>query len=159
MNVLDYETSKFYGNGGTTASTNLIYLENQTLSYEESFKLTFSRRLQLSSFPVDSHECKLDITIAKLTDDLSKLIMRPLHISYYNPTMFEKLSYELKIESDESKVYDYEETTYPLISMILRLKRKSLRHLTSKGCCIKNETSPKLLLNPIPTELWNDVNY
>ena len=109
-----------------------MYKGNQSLSYEESFKLTFSCLfVNISSFPFDSHECKLDITIAKLTDDLSKLIMSPLHISYYNPTMFEKLSYELKIESDESKVCDYEETTYPLISMILRLKRKSLRHLTS----------------------------
>ena len=79
--IIDYEVTKLYGAGSTTT---LWYQGNQTLQYIEGCKLTFSCIFQLSSFPFDSHECKLHIGSHK--DDTSKLKLMDLSIQYDSKT-------------------------------------------------------------------------
>ena len=92
----------------------------------------------LSSFPFDSHECILNVASGRLEDDVSKLFLKPFQIIYGSTetNIDEKLqSYEMRLESDKSKVYDskaaYESAQFSFTGMILKLKRKSLGHLAS----------------------------
>ena len=56
-NVLNYDLSKEYGGTNTFV---FWYLGNHALEYGEQFQLTFFCHFDYSSFPFDSHECKIE---------------------------------------------------------------------------------------------------
>ena len=141
--VIDKKATKVYGSGYTT---NLRYWGNQLLAYHEGSKLTFSCDFQLSYYPFDSHECKL--YIGSHQDDTSKLKLIDLWIQYHTLTtsieeesiIMNKLfkSYEVKLETLPQFEYfsiignnKHKFTgNYSYTGMKMKLKRKSLGHLT-----------------------------
>ena len=116
------------------------------MTYNEGSKLTFSCDFQLSYYPFDSHECNLLIGSQK--DDTSKLKLIDLSIQYdtlstnieEEPIIINKLfkSYEVKLETRPQFEHfsiignDKHKFTgnYSYTGMKMKLKRKSLGHLT-----------------------------
>ena len=116
------------------------------MAYHESSKLTFYCDFQLSYYPFDSHECILLIGSHK--DDTSKLKLIDLSIQYDSwttnieeePIILYKLfkSYEVKLETRPQFEYfsiignnKHKFTgNYSYTGMKMKLKRKSLGHLT-----------------------------
>ena len=137
--VIEVEKTKFYGAGSTSASTDLWYEGNQSLYYEEGWKLEFLCIFQLSDFPFDSQECNL--YIGGYYEDSRTLTLNPLSISFNSeiettigekPIIRDRLyqSYKLQLETyavDE----DISEESMSYTGMIIKLRRKSLGHLSS----------------------------
>ena len=135
--MLKYEKTKVYGESSTFS---LWYTGNHTFQYSEEIKLTYFCNFYFTSFPIDSHECRLEYG-----DDLygkEKIVLTSATVSYADftthfgedPIIINDLPfpYEFQLESLPSfdMVYDTY-GNYSYTGMVLKMKRKFIGQLLS----------------------------
>jgi hypothetical protein len=113
---------------------------NPRLVYDEKFELTFSCHFHLSSFPFDSHKCRIEFgdfwyETRNLNMSATKVILRdyPGITPKDDPIIINDLPYpyEFKLESLPPFEIDVDGYIYSFTGAVLTLERKSIGYLMS----------------------------
>ena len=114
---------------------------NPRLVYDEKFELTFSCHFHLSSFPFDSHKCRIEF--GDLWDETKKLNLSATTVTVRGqpsitpedgPMILNVLMpypYEFQLEALPAFEINVNGEIYSFTGALLTLKRKSLGHLMS----------------------------